>query len=114
MGDYMDYACKATKPPAKKKKDKITKFQKGETYLKWDKCGWMYTDSDNDEQITDLPPNSLDELSKHNDNQIVSAKMWLLREDHVLIKFFLRMKTPTSGQIRNVKYIQPHVTNVTL
>merc|ERR1712081_70649 len=33
-----------------------------------------------------FPSNSLDELSKHNDNQIVSAKMWLHREDHVLIK----------------------------
>merc|ERR1711954_616819 len=41
-----------------------------------------------DEQITDLPPNSLDELSKHDDSQIVSAKMWLLREDHVMIKDF--------------------------
>ena len=86
--DDIDYACNATKPPVKKKKDKMTKFQKEETNLKWDKCGWMYMDSDDDEQITDLPPNSLEELSKHDDSQIVSAKMWLLREDHVLIKDF--------------------------
>ena len=73
----------------------VEQFQKEETNLKWDKCGLMYMDSDNDEQITDLSPNSLDELSKHNDKQIVSAKMWLLREDHIMIRNFFENENTT-------------------